>query len=1196
PPSADPAAALAAVPALARAQLGLRWAGLFSRSAGGAERLVAADPPGADPGLLPPDLLRVCLELDELVVIPDTAEAARLGGGAPWRALVALPLAPDQALVLADPAPHLPAPAALARLADLAALGGLAAAWLRERGELQRGLSAALSVQLADPHEAADPVDLISRALRGRALRLRGLRLRAPLSSRAPSPWFEVQPEPGAAPLIRPCPAPDPAAPGEGLEVAVVPPPHRAADPGLRAVLDEVADALRLALRLARMAGDQAAIARIATTLSSSQTAADKLRAVCAEVAARLDADGVKLIVLTEARGRRLLQQVFRTGAAAAEARPATLSSRHGLADWVILHDDWLNVVHAPPEADGSPGSAAGESGRHGPQRLRPRAAAELWTGAVADVERAQLLLPLRALDAEDGALDDAPPVVGALAVWREAPAPFDPAADRATLSALAPHVTAALARAIEQDRTDVELAALQALSAELDAVRGAREAGRRVLQQLLRISGGRHAILLLDEPERPGMAAVVAAASLDAPAARTRRLLDEGAVRWGLDPAARAAALDAALREQSGEAEEEEPGLPPRVQQLVPVSFGAHRGGLLLLRSERPLDAETARHRAGELLGVPLIARAATARAVRAFAPPALALLQRHLRQLEAACLSRVRAAAAPLEAAAAALREAFDADIAILAEGHGREHAARAVFVEPGLPEALRRALHGRTLEPPEEGARSARSADLFGEDSVWMRSLDRALLHEPTAHTGRPVRSWLRLPVRANNHLHGVLHLMRLEGSGAFGPEVEEVAERVLDEAARLRRQAELAALRAELDQLVRELTGAPADALTAALPGRLEAHLRRALGRSCAVAVRAREGGRALFSCASTALSSTDLDELEALSAALGAAEDRRARPAHAGRGALGRGAALALPITLGSDPDLHGHLFVLRPPDFDAEDAERARELARAVALLLEGEALRSRWKLQAGLFRHALLGPAQGLQSAARKLALLARLPDPPLAEVDEADQRVQIESAALRTWQRNQRALAMVQAGQPPDLRPRDAALRPLLERCARRYEAAFAERGASLRWAWGTGTGLRFPFDEDALDVMFTNLLDNASKYGFYNRPVTVGVEIDGPAVALWVESLGAAIPQGVAQGLYLPGARLAARDPLRAIHGEGLGLFLVGLLATAAGGEVSHACAPEGEDRGPTSPHRVRFTLRLPHRWTARKPRPG
>jgi hypothetical protein len=42
--------------------------------------------------------------------------------------------------------------------------------------------------------------------------------------------------------------------------------------------------------------------------------------------------------------------------------------------------------------------------------------------------------------------------------------------------------------------------------------------------------------------------------------------------------------------------------------------------------------------------------------------------------------------------------------------------------------------------------------------------------------------------------------------------------------------------------------------------------------------------------------------------------------------------------------------------------------------------------------LQAGLFRHALLGPAQGLQSAARKLALLARLPDPPLAEVDEAD------------------------------------------------------------------------------------------------------------------------------------------------------------------------------------------------------------
>jgi hypothetical protein len=1191
---AAPEGATGALPAIARRLISAQHAALYQLRD---DRWQAthADPPGAAPGQLPAELLDFADQNNELVVIPDTTHAARFDGADPWRCLVVLPLAGHLALVLADEAPRLPHPAALQRLEALRETAELALAWQTERERLLEGLAAGLRVAADDAEHPEEERALIERALHGRLPRGRHLALRATASSAHRGRWWtrdlgpegqlrqvtadeeiileailtgeRTEPIDQRAEVVR-----RDEGPWVELVAAVAP---RERSRSVRGDLAAIASELELALRIRRSSADHAAIAHIAALPASGLAPAALLAAIGERVALRLRADGVKITVVSDARGQRLLQQLWRTGADGAERRAVSLSLTEGLADWVVVHNDWLNLQHTGA-AEGRPrGEAQGQTGRHGAVTLRPRPVGALWGGALPDAERVQLLVPLT---------DHNNVVIGVLGVWRVQAAPFHAELDRASLQALAPHVSAALARHIERERTGIELSALQALGPALEQAQGFGEAARLVLDQLVRLAGARQATLVLGEPQRPAVGTVISTTALSPGAAPRPDPRDAGSLRWG----AGADHREAALRRRF--AEDDEQGLesaPSRVQQVVPVDFGGLEGAVVLLRAERAGEEPSPGHHPGELLGVPLIARAATERAVRAFAGPALAMLHRHLRRRENALVERARAVPAdPLGFALAELKSVLDADIAFIATGQGSSHTVERCLGSVEL-QGLRVDLPG-SLRAPQ------RSPDLFDEDSHRLRAFDQGLLRHIEAKIGRPARSWMSIPLRHGMHLLGGLHLLRLDGSGAFGPEGEPVAAKVVAAAVERSLQIDWLQRQDELDDLIRALAGARADRLAHDLPGRLEAWLRAALHRSVSVYLVAREGNRSLFSCGSSTLSLDDQAALRAQSLGQPGREWREDRPGHTSRATAGpRAAALAAPILLSSDPDLSGHLFVLHSSAFDEDDARRCRELSRALSVLLEGEAIRSRWKLQAGLFRHAMLGPAQGLQSAARKLALLARQAAPSPVEIDEADQRVLIECTALRTWQANQRLLGSLQSGSPPDLHPREAALRPLIDRCIRRYEGAFAERGATVHLRWEPQGALRFAFDEPAVDIMFTNLLDNASKYGFFNRAVSIEVRVDGPDVLIGVESLGAAIPEGAHEALYHPGTRLAARDPLRAIHGEGLGLFLVGLLVEAAGGSVSHTCEAEGEARGPSQAHRVRFALRLPHRWTHRGP---
>ena len=120
---------------------------------------------------------------------------------------------------------------------------------------------------------------------------------------------------------------------------------------------------------------------------------------------------------------------------------------------------------------------------------------------------------------------------------------------------------------------------------------------------------------------------------------------------------------------------------------------------------------------------------------------------------------------------------------------------------------------------------------------------------------------------------------------------------------------------------------------------------------------------------------------------------------------------------------------------------------------------------------------------------------------------------------------------------------------------------------RRMSVTSALSTGTIVSL--DRDALRQILLNLLDNAVKYGPAGQVITVGSEIVGERVRIWVEDQGPGIPHDDRQRVWEPYVRLN-REAESATGGSGIGLSVVRELVTLHGGRTRAEGAPGGGAR--------------------------
>ncbi len=575
-----------------------------------------------------------------------------------------------------------------------------------------------------------------------------------------------------------------------------------------------------------------------------------------------------------------------------------------------------------------------------------------------------------------------------------------------------------------------------------------------------------------------------------------------------------------------------------------------------------------------------------------------AAALLERRAQQQAAAVLDPHEGALAdspePVDVlvwAARGLREATEACVAL-------------VYVPDGDGLTLRRVVPARTVaagalrHPVQPGSLTA--------EAIAARAPRRVLdVADPTdpqgAHLARDhlsalaatvgiaqVRSWLVVPlVDEADRLVGALKLLTSE-RGPFLTLHEarlgvEVARRATLALTRVARRARLDALNRIGERIAARDGQALADSMVA--------HLQRWF------ATYAPPGGALLLAVRSTipvtgetvavarASSPTVADDVTR-----GLVDHSMARVAeaeaswheHTLRGQVGAHHFAGVPIHLPGDDGLQGHLFLLRPAAVDAVALRALTEAGREMSVILHHERFRVAWKLVIGRFRHALLGPVQGLQSAGLALADEARQPDADPAEMARLAQMISEESAAIHRWREYERLFDEVR----PRVRLRRQALRVVVDRCAQRFQPRFEARTAGFTVEWQVPGPAYLRFDDTALDLVLSNLLDNAAKYVFGSRHGWLRVYGTRSGVRIEVGDIGHRLPDDT--DIYRTGERLTWEDPFRVIAGQGIGLPLARALVEAHGGRLSHRCEPAGgsDKTDPaTRPYRVVFTVDLP-----------
>lgn len=1056
----------------------------------------------------------------------------------------------------------------------------------------------------------AEVREFVRKVMRAHAAcpQLEEIWVRATPSTRSEPPWISL----GAPPqLIRPPISEEALSGASGDEEALVPVPGErprwalavplgsgAPRMGLvvgvfrtrvgaamaRGDLRSMASDLELGVRMIRRAADSGGVVRLSRKVASDQEPAVVLHEMTQLVRDRMNSDGCRVFVVRHTAEGARVALLSHTASLDGGSDFGAIREDRGLLDWVLRNDDWLAVASAQPLGKTGVDPESCSTGRHGPVSVMARARRSSDAAATRGRgERSRLLVPLHSLDR----------VAGVLEVWRGTPHPYDEDLDTASLLHFAPHVASACRRVLQIENAQAELRAISTLTRALATTTRLTEAAGALLGEVGTLASAPHAVLLHHDPSRPGHLFFGGAWSAEA------------SQRPDLEAALRGLHLDCWTDPWDWERQIAE--VAPGMLERAGLGVFRMRDLMLLPRAsgEWPQAAVLFLDRPADTRPYAPFAQDLSEHTARSFLQYAGALVSDQVNALISRTVEQLGGptdgTGGPeqvLAQAARLLQEATGANAVVAYSGEGAEITA--VAATPAVED-----LSGITVVPGsltalclEEG-HTVRVLDVTDPRDPNQRRMDKDALGRLQRALGwRRSRSWMALPVAHDHRVLGMIKVLSSDQGPFLGPQAEQLCAAVATRAAWEIHKVRRRLMIEELNHEINRLAGLEGDQLAVGMVRALEPWLARYIRQDSGVAFVARAHYGPLAAAASEGITPEQLARLDELSrdGARRAFGFKPNAPATADT-ASGRPplpwSGMAEPLLLPGESRFEGHLYLLHPDPLPSDVRPALVEAAREVSLLLNGERLRQEWVLRAGLFRHAFLGPAQGLTSTGRMLAKLAEKAGVQDERIERLRWRIEKEAENIRLWRENQR----LYMGGSIEIRVKPQALRPIVERVVERYRSFLMEsRGVTLRLDWREKGGLEFPMDGDAIDLALSNLLDNATKYAFFNREIVVGVQSDQRSVNLWVEDVGHPIPERLKDEIYRIGKRIDWKDPLRPIPGQGLGLPMARAVVEAHGGTLSHTCEPEGAavegERAGRQPYRVRFLIKLPHHWHSRR----
>lgn len=944
-----------------------------------------------------------------------------------------------------------------------------------------------------------------------------------------------------------------------------------------REEVSQIARDLELLVHLLRRAEDQDALGELSRILTSAVEPTRMLTQIAKLICAAMSSTHAKVQIVQRSSQGLVLDAICRTDEVAGQQTGRTFPlSSPSLSRWVLENDDWLLVPETvPPEEAGRKPERA-ITGSHGEVFLKSLPSRGRGFD---DDESTMLYVPLYSSGKP----------AGALAVWRDRHqvAPYNPVLDTSSLLRFAPHVASACAGALEIRQANAELNEIHALENRLATARTLKEMMQALASGVRRLVAAPAVVLLSFERDDDAGAdghLFVSAADHE----KTVQLPEElrtALIACPSDPLSWEEWIRSQLPGLTGAPSPRGFGL--RCLIRCPGSAASPPAlAAAILDSARAEPSQ-------EVFGEDLLLRRG-----QSFLDYARRLLARQTPILASAIMQaepkgfRVErdAGMEVLFPAASLLRNATGADVALVYLGDSLA-SMRIAGSDPDYPQVKDLPVGSSSLTAKSISSRKPRR--------VLSVSLDRERVHHQLDHSamaelrerlgGTEIRSWLCCPMVHGQRLVGLIKLVSTTSGPYFGEEHLQLAEAVANLAAAELHKTFRQRVLDDLNRMGNELSSYEGALLEKQMLRQLEEWSQRFLRADCAVAVVA--GVRELEPLARIAS--------PPLRAILSSLQEHSMRWWQAGRSSppgpatlllpsdksSGRPQCLAAKIDLPGEEPLEGHLYFAYQGDMTNEDRTFAADAAREIALVLHVERVRRNWARQAARFGHALIGPVQGLSSAARLLGRHARH-SPAKSEVQQLIGLVEKEAHTIQVW----RDLRRLYRQDNIEVRPFRQKLRPLVERCFERFRALAERRNIKYSLAWHPRGDLSFAFDAFALDVALSNLIENACKYAFYNREITLGVQQgrDGSCVYLWVEDIGQGIPEGLSQTIYGEGARSTFRDPFRVIPGEGVGLPMARAFVERQNGRLQHSSVPEGRVDGPTTPYRVRFTIELPTGW--------